>query len=271
MRKRINVGVAGLFIILLISTSCSKFRKIEKSGDWRVKYEAALKYYEEEDYYKAAILFEQILPIVRGLPEGENVQFHYAYTQYHQQMYLLAAHHFEQFYQTYARSDLAEEARYMYAYSLYADSPSYNLDQSSSINALSAMQNFLNRFPNNEFRDDAIKVINDIQRKLELKAYENAKQYYKLRRYKAAVVAFNNFRDNYPDSNFNEEVAYLKFDAQYELASQSIPSKQLERYRKAVELYEEFIDRYPTSPYLQDAEKKYSNSLKEINQIAKKD
>ena len=270
MWKRVNFSVAGFFIILLVSTSCSEFRKIEKSEDWRVKYEAALEYYEEEDYYKAAILFEQILPIVRGLPEGENVQFHYAYTQYHQNMFLLAAHHFEQFYQTYARSELAEEARYMYAYSLYADSPNYNLDQSSSINALAAMQNFLNRFPNSKFRDDATKVINDIQRKLEVKAYENAKQYHKLNRYKAAVVAFENFSRNYPDSNFNEEAAYLKFDAQFKLAYQSIPGKQLERYREAAEYYRDFIDRYPTSSYLRNAEKDYAHTLKEINQLANK-
>lgn len=269
MWKRANVGVIILISFLILTTSCGKFRKIERSQDWRVKYEAALNYYEEEDYYKAAILFEQILPIVRGLPEGEKVQFYYAYTQYYQGMYLLASHHFEQFYQTYARSSLAEEARYMYAYSLYADSPSYNLDQTSSIIALTAMQNFVNRFPNSEYRDDAVKVIDDIQRKLELKAFTNAKQYHKIRRYKAATVAFENFRNNFPDSKYNEEAAYLRFDSQYQLAKNSIPSKQLERYNEAAEMYRNFIDTYPDSEFLRDAEKKYSESIQEINSLAK--
>lgn len=269
MWKRLNFAVSGFLIILLISSSCTRFRKIEKSEDWRVKYEAALNYYDQEEYYKASILFEQILPIVRGLPEGEKVQFHYAYTQYHQGMYLLASHHFQQFYQTYARSELAEEARYMYAYSLYSDSPTYNLDQTSSVNALVAMQSFINRFPNSKFRDDAAKVIDEIQSKLEMKAYLNAKQYHKLRRYKAAVVAFENFRDNFPDSRFNEEAAFLKFDSQYQLAKQSVASKQLERFKEAAKYYREFIDTFPNSALLKDAEKKYSESIEEINQLAK--
>lgn len=269
MLKRVNLGISGLLIILLILTSCGKFRKIEKSDDWRVKYEAALNYYEEEDYYRASVLFEQILPIVRGLPEGQKVQLYYAYTQYYQRMYLLAAHHFKQFYETYQRSELTEEARYMHAYSLYADSPNYNLDQSSSMQALAAMQNFLNLFPQSKYRDEAVEVIYDIQSKLEIKAFENAKQYHKLRRYKAAIVAFENFSDNFPDSEFNEEAAYLKFESQYLLAKQSIPSKQLERFKTAAEYYRNFIDTYPGSKYLKEAEKRYSESIEQINQLAK--
>jgi outer membrane protein assembly factor BamD len=68
--------VAGYGLVLLIAVSCSKFRKIEKNPDWRVKYEASLVYYEKKDYYRASILFDQILPIIRGLPEAEKVQFY---------------------------------------------------------------------------------------------------------------------------------------------------------------------------------------------------
>ena len=133
MRK----GLASLSIVLLvlITVSCGKFRKIEKSQDWRVKYEAGLNYYDKEDYYKASVLFEQILPIVRGLPEGEKVQFYLAYCQFYDKLYLLSSEQFKTFYETYGRSTLAEEARYMYAYSLYSSSPHTNLDQTSSVDA----------------------------------------------------------------------------------------------------------------------------------------
>lgn len=262
----------GFLVILttLAVISCSKFRKIEKSTDWRIKYEAALRYYENEDYYRATVLFDQILPIVRGLPEGEKVQFYSAYSQYYQKFYLLASHQFKVFYETYARSEFAEEAEFMYAYSLYANSPAYNLDQTSSIEAVVAMQNFINRRPQSKFRDDATKVIDDIQQKLERKGYENAKQYYKLERYDAAVIAFDSFSNDFPDSEFNEEIAFLKFMAQYNWAEKSITSKQLERYQLAREYYIEFIDRFPTSQYLNEAEKRYGNSLNKINELAKK-
>lgn len=260
-----------LFGFIAISIlSCSKFRKIEKSDDWRVKYEAAIQYYEKEDYYRASLLFEQIKPIIRGLPEGEKVEFYLGYCHYNQEYYLLASHQFKQFYETYARSEYALEAQYMYAYSLYANSPSYNLDQTSSYEAIAAMQTFINRYPTSKFRDDATKVIDELQQKLEKKGYENAKQYFKMERYSAAIVAFETFVNDFPDSEFKEEVSYLKFVAQYNYADRSIQSKQLERFRKANDYYLAFIDAYPESDYIKEAEKKYGTSLQKVSELAKR-
>lgn len=254
-----------LILLLAIGVSCSKFRKIEKSQDWRVKYEAGLRYYEKKDYYRASVLFEQIIPIVRGLPEGEKVQFYLAYCQYYDKLYLLASEQFKTFYETYGRSAMAEEARYMYAYSLYKSSPKDNLDQTSSIEAMAAMQEFLNRFNNSKFRDQAIEVIVTTQKKLERKGFDNSYQYYKMRSYKAAIVALNNFKDNFPDSEFLEEAYYLVIVSEYRLAEQSIISKQEERYKGVVEHYKEFVDRYPESQFLREAEKLYADSLEKLN------
>jgi outer membrane protein assembly factor BamD len=250
-----------------MAVSCGKFRKIEKSQDWRVKYEAGLNYYAKKDYYRASVLFESILPIVRGLPEGEKVQFYLAYCQYHDKLYLLASEQFRTFYETYGRSTLAEEARYMYAYSLYRASPNPNLDQTSSIDAMAAMQEFLNRFPNSKFRDKAVEIIFTTQDKLEKKGFENAYQYYRMRQYKAAIVSLNNFKNNFPDSDFLERAYYLVVDAEYKLAQQSIVSKQSERYKAVIEHYKEFLDKYPESKFLKDAEKLYSESLDKVNSL----
>ena len=84
---------------------------------------------------------------------------------------------------------MAEEARYMYAYSLFKSSPKDNLDQSNSVDAMAAMQEFLNRYPNSKFRDQSIDVIVTTQKKLERKGFDNSYQYYKMRQYKAAIVA----------------------------------------------------------------------------------
>jgi outer membrane protein assembly factor BamD len=257
-------------LLASLAFSCGNFRAIEKSEDWRVKYEAALEYYEDEDYFRASTLFEQILPIVRGMPEGEKVQFYYAYSQYYQRLYDLAAHHFKVFYETYGRSEFAQEAVYMYAYSLYAASPAFNLDQTNSLEALMAMQVFINRYPNSEFVEDAAKVIDDVQVRLERKGYENAKQYYRMQKYNAAVVSFQSFSDNFPDSEYNDEISYLKFMAQYKYALNSIPSRQLERFRQANKYYEEFVDQYPDSEYIRQAEKTYVDSLEKVSEIAKR-
>lgn len=261
--------VFGLILAFSVS-SCSKFRKIQKSEDWRVKYEAGLNYYNKKDYYRSALLFEEILPIVRGLPEGEKVEFFLAYCQYNEKTYLLASNQFRTFYETYGRSSLAEEAHFMYAYSLFSGTPAPNLDQQDGIEAMNAMQNFLNQYPNSTFTEKAIEVIVVSQQKLEEKGFENARQYLKLRNYQASVIAFDNFRKNFPDSKYLEQIAYLKVEAQFKFAEKSFISLQAKRYQTVVEFYQELVDGYPESKYIKDAEKYYSESIAKLNQLKTK-
>jgi outer membrane protein assembly factor BamD len=270
VKRQISFSYLLILVLLLASTACSKFRRLERSEDWRLKFEAGQDYFKKKDYYHTAILFEQILPIVRGLPEGEKVEFYLAYCQYYQKTYLLASNQFKIFYETYGRSQLAEEAYFMYAYSLYVGSPDSQLDQKSSVEAMGAMQNFLNQFPGSQFNDKATEVVAKCQQKLEQKEFDNANQYLKMRYYQAAVIAFTNFRKTFPDSKFMEEISYLKVLAQYKLAAQSIPAKQMERYSSTIEFYRELIDSFPSSQYLKDAEKMYTASLNQINFLKSK-
>ncbi|MBL7864747.1 MAG: outer membrane protein assembly factor BamD [Cyclobacteriaceae bacterium] len=266
MVRTAKVGV-GLVVCVLLATGCSKFRKLQKSEDWRIKYDAGLNYYNKKDYYHTAILFEEILPIVRGLPEGEKVEFSLAYCQYYERQYLLASNQFRAFYETYGRSAQAQEAYFMYAYSLYVVAPGSNLDQTSTIEGMNAMQNFINQYPDSEFREKANQVIIESQQKLEKKGYDNARQYLKIKSYKAAVIAFDNFKRNFPDSHYLEELAYLKVVAEFRLAEQSFSTLQVERYNSVIIFYQELVDNFPQSDYLKDAEKLYSESQAKINKL----
>ncbi len=266
MSKRLGFAL-WMLVCAVGFTSCSKFRAIQKSEDWRIKYDAGLNYYSKKDYYRTAILFEEILPIVRGLPEGEKVEFSLAYCQYYEKQYLLASNQFRTFYETYGRSAQAQEAYFMFAYSLYVSAPATNLDQSSTIEGMNAMQNFINQHPDSELRDRANEVITASQQKLEQKGYENAKQYLKIKSYKASVIAFDNFKKNFPDSKYLEELAYLKVVAEYRLAQQSFPSLQLERFNSVVSFYQELVDNFPQSTFLKEAEKLYTESLDKINKL----
>ena len=75
---------------------------------------------------------------------------------------------------------------------------------------------------------------------MEKKGFDNARQYVKMRSYKAAIVAMNNFKNNFPDSKYMEEANYLILQCQFELAEQSISTKQPERYKEVVENYKNF-------------------------------
>lgn len=263
-----------LFIAVLLISSCSKFNRLQKRGSDQEKYDAAMSYYKNGDYYKSGILFEELIPTLKGSSESELAQFYNAYSQYHQGQYTTSQLLFKKFYDTYARSDFAQEALYMYAFSLYKDSSPYNLDQTSTFTAVSALQDFLNTYPESTFREDCTKYILELREKLERKAYERAKLYFKVKDFnistlKSAVIAIENFHKDFPNSKYQEELAYIKVDAQYQLAENSTMAKQKERYQDAVKYYNQLIDKYPTGAYARSAEKMYDNSQREIEILAK--
>ncbi|RIV21629.1 outer membrane protein assembly factor BamD [Fibrisoma montanum] len=274
MQQRLIVRVLLSAWIVVLLGSCSPFSKLQKHGTDDEKYKGAVQYYKKGDWYRAGILFEELIPVLKGSTESEMAQFYYAYTQYHQQQYLLSATLFKKFYETFARSDYAQEAMYMYALSLYKDTPGFNLDQSNTLTATSALQDFINAYPSSQYRDDCTKMILELRRKLERKAYEKAVLYYKtsgfnIASYKSSVIAINNFQKEFPDSEYNEELAYLKFDAQYSLAKNSLETKQKERYQEAIGYYQAFVDKYPNSKFVKQAEKMYETSQKEIERMDK--
>ena len=253
--------------LLVLYVGCSEFKKIQKSDDWKLKYDAAIKYYEKRDYYRSVILFDQIMPYLRGSAEAELVQFYYAYAHYYQKQYLLASHYFKNFHDTYNRSEYAQEAFYMYGYSLYKQSPKFNLDQSSTVEAIMAIQTFLNRYPTSEYRTEATNIQAELRLKLEKKAYENAALYYRLNRLSSALISLDNFRKDFPDSILAEDATYLLVQASFKYARASIPSKQKERYYDCIEYYEEFLDNYPESKHMKDIQSYYSDSINQIEKL----
>ncbi|MEQ9423458.1 MAG: outer membrane protein assembly factor BamD [Cyclobacteriaceae bacterium] len=258
-----------LIYLLIVSAaiSCSKLRRLQKSDDWEKKYQGAMNYYEEKDYYRASILFEEVLPIIRGTKQAELAQFYNAYSYYYQKQYILSAHYFENFSKIYGRSKHAMEATFMHAYSLYLQSPEYNLDQTPTYKAITAMQNFINKYPYSEFKERSTEIIDILQTKLELKGYENAKQYEKLRLYEAAIIAFENFSEDFPDSDYNEELKFRKIRTQFEFARNSTKRRQEERYQAVIDEYYEFIDEYAESKYLTEAEDLFGKAVDRLEKV----
>ena len=267
--------IALLLVSILFFSSCSsKFMKLQKKGTTEEKYKAANDYYKNGDYYKAGILFEEIIPLLKGDSLAENAQFYNAYAQFQQKQFSMSAYLFKSFYATYANSPMAEEAFYMYANSMYKDSPNFDLDQSSTLTAIDALQTFINSFPESKYSDGCNQNLKDLRHRLEEKSYEKAKLYYKtsgvtIANFKAAVVAIDNFQKDFPDSEYIEELSFLKVQSQYDLASVSFEIKQKERFSDALKFYEDFIDKFPKSKYLKQAEKVYVGAGKGLEKAVK--
>jgi outer membrane protein assembly factor BamD len=110
-------------------------------------------------------------------------------------------------------------------------------------------------------------MIKELRGKLERKSYEQGKLYFKMSKYKSAVIAFNSTIKAYPDTQYREELMYLIVKANYLLAENSIDAKKAERYQETIKSYRIFADRYTESEYLKSAEGYQKASIKAIEKL----
>ena len=251
-------------------TGCGDFNKLQKSGDLDAKLKGAIEYYENKEYYRAGVLLEEILPLVRGRAEAEKATFYLANTHYRQKEYVMSSYYFKEYYVTYTRNDFTEEAVFMHAKSQYMDSPQYNLDQTNTEGAVKYLQEYANKYPFGKYTEESNKLLDELSAKMKQKSYENSKLYAKTHNYKSAVVAIKSFLETYPDSEYSEEMYYIRFHSQYLLAKHSVDHKQLERYYEAIEFYHSFVDKYPSSLYLKEAEGMYEDCRQKVSAISSK-
>ena len=95
--KLLNIRFLIFLLALgILQISCSKkFNKLQKKGTLDEKYNAAIKYYQEADYYKAGVLLEEITPLLKGDSTSEKAQFYNAYCNYYQSNFQMSSYLFE--------------------------------------------------------------------------------------------------------------------------------------------------------------------------------
>ena len=62
-------------ILLAILFSCNGYQKIVKSNDIELKYIMAKKYYEENEYFKALPLLDELQTLFKGTRKAEEVDY----------------------------------------------------------------------------------------------------------------------------------------------------------------------------------------------------
>jgi len=260
-----------LLVVILATSSCGPFNKLEKSTNWEELYKGANDYYQAGEYNKAIILYDKVLPVIRGSEKAELADYNYANCHFKTKRYIESAGYFSNFYRTYNRSPLAEEALFMNAYSLYLDSPDYNLDQQSSQEAVAAIQQFVTVFPGSASYERAMEMLVDLQNRFEEKSYQESSMYYRLKDglypgdfYRACIINFQNFAKDYPESKYNEELAFKLVEVATGYAKNSAYTKKEERLNEALGFATTFYRRYPSSPFIGEVKKFESEAQKEL-------
>ena len=244
--------LALVMLITFLLGSCGEYQHVLNKGKNTEKYQMAVKMYEKKDYKKAITLFEKIMGPYANKPQMERIQYMISDCYFQTENYTMASYYFSKFITNYPESSKAQEAAYLSAKSYYLAAPVYSRDQEDTYKALTAYQDFIDKFPNSELIEEANKDYAALNRKLQFKDFEVARQYYHTERYKAAIQAFETFNEDHLGSEFKEETYYYSFKSAYVLGMKSVLVKKEERLNEAVRYYYKFQKTFPESDKMKE-------------------
>ncbi len=156
--------------------------------------------------------------------------------------------------------------------------PEPRLDQSQTVQAIAAYQEYLDLYLDAKYKDKAQKRLFALQDKLVDKELRSAQLYYDLgsyfgncgrgeNNYTACIVTAQNAIKDYPYTDKREDFALLIMKSKFELAQQSVDAKKLERFQDAEDECYGFINEYPDSKERKRAED-YIEKCKKVTSSA---
>ena len=261
-------------VMVFLSACTTEFNRVYKSGDYMFKYEYAKECFAKGKFTQAISLLQELVTIMKGTDNGEECLYMLAMAEYSDRDYESASATFKKYFSSYPKGIYAEQAAYYIGQSLYQSTPEPRLDQTPTVGAISASQQFLDLYPESKLRPVAQQRLFDLQDKLVMKEYLSAKLYYDLGDYflncigggsnfEACIITAQNALKDYPYTSLREDFAILIMKSKYELAEQSVAEKKLERFRDAEDECYGFLNEFPDSKEAETA-KKYIEKCKKV-------
>ena len=262
--------------LVLLCSCAGEFNKVYKSSDSDYKYEYAKECFARGKFQQAATLLEGLITIKKGTDDAQECLYMLAMAQYCNRDYDAAAATFRKYGSSYPRGIYAESAAFYVGQSLYQSAPEPRLDQTPTIGAINAYQQFLDLHPDSRLRSTAQKRLYELQDKLIQKEYLSAELYYNLggyfgninkndeSNYTSCIITAQNALKTYPYCSIREQFALLIMKSKFELAENSTHEKRIDRYRDAEDECYGFINEYPDSKDVRTAEKYIAKCKKVI-------
>lgn len=258
--------------LLLAAVSCkSEFQALLEGYDEEAKYAAAFDFFNQGKYSKAAQLFESLSVTTNGTDRDDTVQYYWGLSNYRFKDFYTAETNFKEFVDKFPRSAFAENASFLRIDCLYKSSLRWELDQSPSVNTISAIGEYLTNYPETQHLEVCTDMLKDLGERMDRKAYEAARLYYKMEDYLASRVAFKNVLKDDADNVFREDILYYTAMSSFKYAQLSVPEKQKERYLTFVDDYYNFVGEYPESLYRREMDVMYKRSQKALGKYSGSD
>ena len=259
--------IVPLFCAALMTSCASEFNKVYNSTDNAYKYEYAKECFAKGKFQQAVVLLSEQVTLQKGRQNAQESLYLLAMSQYCNRDFEAASATFKKYFQSYPKGDYAEQACYHIGQSLYQSVPEPRLDQTPTIGAINAYQNFIDYYPDSKMREDAQQRLFVLQDNLVQKEYLSAKLYYNLggyfgninanteSNYEACIITAQNALKAYPFTSMREDFSVLIMKSKYYLAENSSDEKKVERYRDAEDECYGFMNEFPESKEIKTAEK----------------
>ena len=259
--RNLFVVLASLFVLM----SCkSEYEMLLNSNDTDAKYEAAFRYFNDGKFSRASSMFESLSVLTNGTERDDTVRYYWGLSNYKFKDYYTAETNFEQFLTSYPRSPFASEATYLRLDCLYRQTLRYELDQTPTYKAINEISAYILEYPSNTHMQECRDMLIELNERLDRKAYENAKLYYKMEDYLASRVAFKNVLKDDAENIYREDILYYIAMSSYKYAHESVPAKQKERYLSFVDDYLNFIGELPESNYRKELDVVYNRAQRAL-------
>lgn len=258
--KQMKKTVWMIAVLGLLMSSCAgEYNKVFKSDDFDFRYEYAKQSFAEGRYGRAAMLLMEQITMKKGTDDAQEALYMLGMAQYMSQDYESASATFKKYHQTYPKGIYAEQASFYVGQSLYEGAPEPRLDQSPTIGAINAYQQFLDYYPDSKLRQQAHDRLYELQDKLVQKELLSAQLYYNLggyfgninsnneSNYIASIITAQNALKTYPSSKWRQDFACIIMKSKFQLAENSSADKRVERYRDAEDECYGFLNEYPES------------------------
>ena len=256
--------IMAAVVIVAFSSCKSQYEILMTSNDVDTKYEAAFKYYNEGKYSKAGSLFESLSVQTNGTERDDTVRFYWGLSNYKFRDYYTAETNFTNFLESYPRSPFASEARYLRLDCLYRSTLRYELDQAPTYKAITDISEYIIEYPRTPHLQTCQDMLQELNDRLDRKAYENARLYYKMEDYLASRVAFRNVLKDDAENIYREDILYYIAMSSFNYAQNSVKTKQKERYLTFVDDYLNFIGEIPLSHYRRELDNAYRKAQKAL-------
>ncbi len=224
-----------LRILLLVSMLALIFScaGTKPQADWSGTqyFHYARQLFDDEEYYDAANEFTVVVLRYAGTSVADSAQFYLAKSHFMMEEYLIAAVEYEKLINSMSRSPLVPEAQFELAESYFELSPRPSLDQEYTFKAIRAYQTFIEDYPTHPLKEKAEKRISILRDKLADKAFENAEIYRKMRKYKAAIIYYDQVIENYYDSSWADKAMVGKIETYIEMEDFVMARKEVEKFR----------------------------------------